>query len=126
MLFFSKKQALLPCLASKDSDVGGLRDPSLIASVTATFGTVTFPYLGPGACNQVTIQQNANGVSSIAVQDFLQEVGTTFTATFTTTLPGTVTSLAIPDKIDTSGFGRSTVLLEFPSGYMASGDMATR
>ncbi len=101
-------------------------NPSPIASVTATFGTVTFPYLGPGACDQVTIQQNASGVSSITVQNFLQEVGTTFMATFTTTSPGTVTSLAIPDKIDTSGFGRSTFVLEFPSGYMASGDMATR
>ena len=101
-------------------------NPSPIASGTATFGTFTVPYLGPGACDQVTIQQNANGVSSITVQNFLQEVGTTFMATFTTNLPGTVTSLAIPDKIDTSGFDRSTFVLQFPSGYTASGDMATR
>ena len=101
-------------------------NPSPIVSVTATFGTFTVPDLGPGACDQVTVQQNVNGVSSITVQNFLQQVGTTFAATFTTTVPGTVTSLAIPDKIDTTGFDRSTFVLNFPSGYTASGDMATR
>ncbi len=101
-------------------------NPSPIVSVTATFGTFTVPYLGPGACDKVTIQQNVDRVSSITVQNFLQEVGTTFMAAFTTDLPGTITSLAIPDKIDTSGFDRSTFLLAFPSGYMAGGDMATR
>ncbi len=101
-------------------------NPSPIVSVTAVFGTLTVPGLGPGACDQVTVEQNVSGVSSITVQNFLQEVGTTFSATFTTTVPGTVTSLAIPDKIDTTGFDRSTFVLNLPSGYAASGDMATR
>ena len=101
-------------------------NPDPVVSLTVQFGTVVDPYARPGVCDSVVIQQNVNGVSSIAITTMSFEVGTLFNASFTGTSANAVTSLAIPDKIDTAAFDRSTFMAVDGGGYVFSGDMASR
>ncbi len=100
--------------------------PDPIVAITVKLGTISDPYVGPGDCDEVVIQQNASGVSSIVIQNFSYQTGSSFKASFTSTSAGAVTSLAIPDQIDTSTFDRSTFTVLDGGGDMFSGDMASR
>jgi hypothetical protein len=102
-------------------------NPDPIVSITVTLGGQTLPYFTPGSCDVVSITQNVNGVSSIIIYNDLEQVGTTFDLTFTSTSPNAVPSLAIPDRIDTTAFDRSLFNLNLTGpDYQVSGDLATK
>ena len=101
-------------------------NPDPIVAITVKLGTTTDPYVGPGDCDEVVIQQNVNGVYSILIENFSYQVGSSFKASFTSTSSNAVTSLAIPDKIETSVFDRSTFTVLGGGGALFSGDMANR
>jgi len=101
-------------------------NPDPIVAISVRLGKTVDPYVGPGNCDEVVIQQNVNGVYSISIQNFSYQTGSSFTAIFTGTSPNAVTSLAIPDKIDTSAFDRSTFMVLDGGEDVQSGDMASR
>ena len=101
-------------------------NPSPIVSITATFGTKVLFSSGPGSCDSLTIQQDVDGVYSVQITSYAVFIGNQFTALFTSKSANAITSLAIPDHIDTFLFDRSTFMLFRPNKLEASGDLATR